>query len=219
MILLTFDTVALNLSNITPLLFLYTLSMIHEKNQNFTSGDLFFSNIAYFSGKALGTFITNILIIRFGFRKLFLFSGLFYFSSMELLRKTSSVFSICLSYLLQGIGYSIIYDLNNIFLAQKYKGGIFLAKYLHITRIVLNSVIVYAFDHYVNPDDVQTTVMHNGVSYYDQSVTSRLEQALYVFEIIIIGCIGLTGVLLQIPNSISGQKNEQQNNFTSINFG
>lgn len=147
------DTVASNFNNITPLLFLYILSLIHQKNSNFSSADLFSSNIAYFIGKTLGTFLTNILINWAGFKLLLLSSGLSYLIAIEILRKTSSMFFMVISKGLQGIGFSLIYDLNNIFLAQKYKNGIFFARYLHITRLIINIVLIGVFSIYINPYD------------------------------------------------------------------
>jgi hypothetical protein len=47
----------------------------------------------------------------------------------------------------------MIYDLNNIFLANKYKGGIFIAKYLHVSRIVINIILIVIFGKYLNPSD------------------------------------------------------------------
>ncbi len=79
------------------------------------------------------------------------------------------------------MGFSIIYDVNNIFLTQKYKGGIFLAKYLHIARIFINIILVYVFIYFINPDHIGANFIDNGVRYYDKEITSKLDLVLFVY--------------------------------------
>jgi hypothetical protein len=67
MLLLTMDTLVLNFTNVSPLLFPYLLSSLHTKNPDFKSADLFASNLAYYLGKTLGTYLTNRYIIKYGF--------------------------------------------------------------------------------------------------------------------------------------------------------
>ena len=97
MIFLSFDTLGLVFNFISPLLFLYTLSSIHEKNQDFTAADFFSSNIYFFGGKTFGTFLTKTFIRKFGFKPMLISAGILYLIAFELLRKTSSIIPICLS--------------------------------------------------------------------------------------------------------------------------
>lgn len=82
LILLSLNTIALNFTHITPVLFPYILSLIHFKNPSFTLADLFSSNLTYYGGKTLGTYMINKLILRIGFKLLMIVAGISFYISI-----------------------------------------------------------------------------------------------------------------------------------------
>lgn len=95
--LLTLDTMALNFTHLAPVLFPYTLSLIHSKNPNFLSADLFASNLAFYTGKTIGTYFINWTILKLGFKKMMFLASILYLTSILLIRSTCTVFTIFIS--------------------------------------------------------------------------------------------------------------------------
>lgn len=153
LVLLSINNIGITIIHIWPLLYPYYVSVLYDKDHSITAQLVFAGLIFYYIGSLIGNTINPYVIRIIGYKNNINIAAILSIYFAFILNTQTSIFQIFLARIVLGFIKALVWDSNNLFLSEKYseEGGVLHAKYLHLFRYLVSSILIFFSQVYINP--------------------------------------------------------------------
>lgn len=202
LVLVSLINLAMTLYHLGTILFPFYLSLLHLRNPQVSSKDLFAALFFMYIGQSLGSNMVPVLIRVIGYRLMIILGMVFFLLYIKVWIYQFSLPMIYLSNLLMGLWNQIWYDSNNLFFSQKYEAGILRVKYVHMARLFLSTVLIYVFQIQINPSNDLPEQSGENRGFYGPDIVEKFQASIDCFGYISCILIALSSIAIQEPRSL-----------------
>lgn len=161
--LLCINNIGISIIHVWTIIYPYYSSYLHSLDDSITASKIFAATIFFYIGSLIGNFLNPYFISVLGYRNMIFWGG-----CLNLYWAFITTTKISIPYILFGwalLGYIkvVIWDSNNVLIAEKYSnhGGLSNIRFIHMFRYFFSCFVILFTQFYINPDSKSAITIEN----------------------------------------------------------